>query len=102
MRARLTFYTDTRVAMSPKIKPVEGVTVAAAKKLKFGTKLSIPSLKGIVGNGAPFIVQDRGPSVEKRVASRGAYPIIDVFVKSRARVNELAKRKAMIVDVTVL
>lgn len=89
--ARVTFYTDDDVygdkVADPKTRRAkEGVTVAAAKDLDFGTKLRIPDLEGVVGTGN-FIVQDRGAHVQKRVASRGKTPIVDVYVSSRAKLK---------------
>lgn len=88
--ARITFYTDWQTAQG--IKPVEGTTVAAAKKHKFGTKFYIPRLKEWMDTDGKFIVHDRGSAVERRVASRGKYPVIDVFVNSHAKVSELGAR----------
>jgi 3D (Asp-Asp-Asp) domain-containing protein len=91
IRARVTFYHPckrwgSKVA-SPKVKYAkEGVTVAASKKIPFGTKVVIPELEGIVGDGN-FVVQDRGSAVDSKRASKGKAPVIDVFVSSASKVN---------------
>lgn len=97
--ARVTYYTGNKTASGK--TPVQGVTVAAAKKLKFGTKLSIPELASIVGGNGTFVVQDRGPAVEKRTASNGKMPVIDVYVNSRSMVKKLARNKKQIFKITV-
>lgn len=101
--ARITFYTDDpkygKKTASGKIAQ-EGKTVAAAKRKKFGTKLRIPALTGVVGDGN-FLVQDRGPALEKRIASKGKLPVIDVYVTSKAKVNKLKKLKLYKVKVYV-
>lgn len=89
--ARVTFYTDDDVygdkVADPKTKRAkEGITVATAKDIPFGTRLRIPDLDGVVGDG-DFIVQDRGAHVQKRVASRGKTPIVDVYVSSHSKLK---------------
>ncbi|BDS07539.1 hypothetical protein NT6N_25790 [Oceaniferula spumae] len=90
IRARITYYSigqDKWGALNacPKTKKSKiGVTVAAHPKFKFGTKLSIPKLKGIVGDGI-FLVQDRGGAVTRKIASRGKYYVFDVFVTPSQR-----------------
>lgn len=89
--ARVTFYTDDDIygdkVADPKTRRAkEGVTVAAAKDIPFGTRLRISGLEGVVGDGE-FIVQDRGAHVQKRVASRGKTPIVDVYVSSRSKLK---------------
>lgn len=89
--ARVTFYTDDDIygdkVADPKTKRAkEGVTVATAKDIPFGTRLRIPDLNGVVGDG-DFIVQDRGSHVQKRVASRGKTPIVDVYVSSNSKLK---------------
>lgn len=96
--ARITYYTPEspygrRVAWS-KIKAAkEGITIAAHPKLPFGTKVEIPELKGVVGNGSTFIVQDRGPAVTTKKASRGKTDVIDVFVNSEKKLRKITKTK---------
>ena len=91
--ARITYYTNdpkwgNKVAWSRQGHAVKGETVAAPSRLKFGTRLSIPQLKGKVGDGE-FVVHDRGPAVERGTASGGKLPVIDVYVSSHAEVNRL-------------
>lgn len=100
--ARLTFYTDCpkygKKTASGKIAK-EGYTVAAEKKIPFGTTYKIPSLKNILKTDGTFQVQDRGSAVDKRTASKNKYPVIDVYVSSYKKINELKKIKNNIVKV---
>ena len=96
VKAKLTLYTPhedkygARVAC-PKIKRAkQGETVAMERAFPFGTRVIIPGMKNIIGDNE-FFVQDRGTAVERRVASRGAYPVIDIFVnKSNKTMRRLA------------
>jgi len=89
-RARITFYSVGQDKFGvqnadPKSKRSKvGTTVAAHPHFDFGTKISIPALKGIVGDGN-FIVQDRGSAVTKRTASKGGAYVFDVFVTPSQR-----------------
>lgn len=89
-KARITYYSGTQTASGK--KPVQGETVAAEKRFKFGQKLHIPELKKIVGDDT-FTVHDRGPWVESRKASKGKLPVIDVYVSSRAQAKKLGLLK---------
>lgn len=101
--ARITYYADCpkfgKKTASGKIAQ-KGLTVAAAKNYKFGTKFKIPELKKVFGN-SEFVVQDRGPAVCRRVASGGKTPVIDVYVGSHAEVNRLKKIMPMYMKVYV-
>jgi rare lipoprotein A (peptidoglycan hydrolase) len=100
--ARITFYTDCprygKKTASGKIAK-EGYTVAAEKKIPFGTLYNIPSLKNIIKTDGIFQVQDRGSAVDKRTASKNKYPVIDVYVSSHEKINILKKIKNNIVKV---
>lgn len=87
--ARITYYTDHQTAIGK--KPVQGVTVAAERAFKYGSRFYIPDLIGRVGGDGTFVKHDCGPAVEKRKASKGKFPIIDVFVSSSAKMNKLKK-----------
>lgn len=104
--ARVTYYTPFEDkwgwlnACPDTGRSKEGVTVAACHSQSFGTKVYIPGLEGQLeqvgykvgdGDGA-FVIQDRGSAVSKRTASKGKYPIIDVFVKSNTRRNQLMRK----------
>lgn len=96
--SRITFYHKyqdggDRVAMSGKMRAQEGVTIAAHPTFKFGTKVKIPSLAGIVGDGT-FIVQDRGSAVTKKKASKGKAYVFDVYIHApnRAAANKKMHR----------
>ena len=100
--ARITFYTDCprygKKTASGKIAK-EGYTVAAEKKIPFGTLYNIPSLKNIIKTDGIFQVQDRGSAVDKRTASKNKYPVIDVYVSSHEKINILKKIKNNIIKV---
>lgn len=103
--ARITYYSPSgkygsKVAWQKTKRAQEGVTVAAHPNLKFGTKLSIPQLKGIVGDGE-FVVQDRGPAVTARKASKGKAPVIDVFVSSSSKIAKLGKSRPAYMTVII-
>jgi 3D (Asp-Asp-Asp) domain-containing protein len=85
VKVRLTVYWGHTKTASGQ-KPVHMKTCAAEKRFKFGTKITIPSL------GMELTVNNRGPAVEKRVASRGKYPVIDVFFNSRQQALSWNKR----------
>lgn len=86
-RARVTFYHPhedhwgSRTACGRRAN--EGRTVAAGRWASFGEPVRIPALRGVVGEN--FIVEDRGRDVERAKASRGALPVIDVYVATRAK-----------------
>lgn len=83
---RITYYTPdkkwgSQVAAPGVKKAIQGLTVAAHPDFKFGTKISIPRLKGIMGDGL-FVVQDRGSAVTKKKASRGKAYVFDIYLSS--------------------
>lgn len=92
VRARVTFYSKhedkygSRIAIGGRAK--EGLTVAAPRALAFGTKVSLPQVNGIVGNGH-FEIQDRGSALEK--AYRHGQLRIDIYVASMARMRSLGR-----------
>ena len=105
--ARITFYC---AAEDPKwgsqtasgIRAKAGTTVAACRSVDFGTEYVIPRLKeqGWTGDSdGVFVVQDRGPAVCKKTASKGVYPVIDVYVSSRREMNRLAGKSENIFKV---
>jgi hypothetical protein len=99
IRARVTFYggAPERVARPGVSKAHEGV-VAAHPKYKFGTRLHIPALKGVVGDGQ-FEVCDRGSAVTARRASHGHADVIDVYVPTYSKLNRLASTLPEYLDV---
>lgn len=104
-RARVTYYSNdaiwgNKVACQKAKIAQEGTSVAAHPNFKFGTKLSIPALKGIIGDGK-FIVQDRGPAVTRKVAARGKTYVFDVYVSSFSKINKLKTQVPDYVDVIV-
>jgi hypothetical protein len=104
-RARVTYYSNdgiwgNRVACQKAKTAKEGISVAAHPNFKFGTMLTIPALKGIVGDGE-FVVQDRGPAVTRKVAARGKTYVFDVYVSSFAKIHKLKTQVPDYVDVIV-
>jgi hypothetical protein len=104
-RARITYYNPdpkwgSRVSCQKTKKAVKGVTIAAHPDFKYGTKVSIPGLAGVVGNGT-FIVQDRGPAVTTKKASDGQGYVFDVYVDTM-KISTITKRVPMWMDVYVL
>ncbi|MBM1136932.1 hypothetical protein JO972_11700 [Verrucomicrobiaceae bacterium 5K15] len=106
IRARITYYSigqdkwGSRNACPKTKRSKIGVTVAAHPKFKFGTKLSIPKLKGIVGDGN-FLVQDRGSAVTRKTASKGKYYVFDVYVTPAQR-RKYANQLPEYMDVYVM
>lgn len=92
-KARVTYYCageDRRWGS----KTASGVraragTIAAERRFLFGTRFKIPALKRFFGFD-DFVVQDRGSAVERRKASRGELPVIDVYVANRKTMRYLA------------
>jgi len=103
---RVTYYTVGEdkygsLVADPSVKRAKpGITCAAHKSRKFGTKLHIPQLKGVVGDGT-FIVQDRGGAVNKRTASKGKREVIDIFVKDKKTMKRLMRSQPMNMKVYV-
>jgi hypothetical protein len=103
-RARVTFYHPhedkwgTRTASGHRAH--EGRTVAAGWWAPFGERLQIPQLHGVVGDGN-FVVEDRGGAVEKAKASRGALPVVDVFVASRQKYRRCRDNCAPVMEVSM-
>ena len=108
VKARVTYYTaaedkrwGSRVAWQKVRHAKEGVTVAAERKIPFGTKVEIPELKKAgLGDGV-FEVQDRGPHVNSRKASRGKTMVIDVYVKDRATMRRMIRKAPMYMNVRI-
>lgn len=105
-KARVTFYSNDpkwgkRVACQKTKYATEGITVAAHPKYKFGTKLFIPKLKGVIGDGI-FVVQDRGGAVTRKVASNGKAFVFDVYVSSHSKIQKLKTKVPDYLEVQVL
>lgn len=105
IKARITYYTaDKKYGIhvaDPKTKhAIEGVTVAAHPKYKFGSAVYIPSLKNKIGDGN-FIVQDRGSAVTSKRAAKGKGYVFDVYVKSHTTLKQMAETMPMWMDVHV-
>lgn len=103
-RARITYYSDnTAKVADPNTKLARtGITVAAHPKFKFGSRLFIPALTKIYDGDGIFKVQDRGPAVTSRKASRGKTEVIDVYVSSVKDLRKFAYSFPQYMDVYVL
>lgn len=65
------------------VKPVEGITIAASRRYKLGTRVEL-TVPGAFTNRV-FIIQDR---LAKRYDSR-----VDVFINDHQRAKEFGKNK---------
>lgn len=100
VRARITYYSmGQQVAWSKQKRGIPFVSCAAHPRFPFGTKVSIPALRGKVGSGE-FVVHDRGPAVTSRKASSGKTAVIDIYVGSKANVRKFMYSMPMYADVT--
>lgn len=86
--ARITFYNNHEDRWGSRTssgrRACEGHTVAAHPDFNFGTGLSIPALKPIIGS-SDFVVEDRGTDVTaKKAASSGEY-VFDVYLYAKNR-----------------
>lgn len=101
--ARITYYCPDpkwgRQTVSG-INAKQGITIAAHSDFKLGTKVYIPALNGVLGDGE-FIIRDRGPALQRKVASKGKGYVFDVFVKNKEILNRLAKKNKMWMKVYV-
>ena len=92
--ARITYYRDGsgKVADSKTKRAIKGVTVAAHPRFPFGTRVTIPALKGKLDCNGQFVVQDRGPAVTSKKAARGKAYVFDVYVKNDREVQAYANK----------
>lgn len=105
--ARITYYCASedgkwknRVS-DQKVKYARyGTTVAACPSVPFGTKVVIPKLRGIIDDGQ-FVVQDRGSAVTSKKASGGKLPVIDVYVRSREEMRNLARKLPRYMEILI-
>lgn len=104
--ARITYYSNdskwgNKVACQASKIAKEGITIAAHPDFKFGTKIVIPELKNTIGSGE-FEVQDRGPAVTKKVASRGKAYVFDIYVSNKSKISKYAAAKSEYMKVYVV
>jgi 3D (Asp-Asp-Asp) domain-containing protein len=94
--ARLTFYNKhedkygSHIASSSRRRATAGHTLAAESAFPFGTKVHIPVLDKILGDGH-CVVEDRGSAVERRKASRGLTPVFDLYAETKKKMKQWAK-----------
>lgn len=107
IRARITYYHPyqdkwgSQVACPNTKKAEKGITVAAHSDFKFGQKIIIPELAGVIGDGE-FIVQDRGPAVEKKKASKNGEYVFDIYLNNGSELKKMIKNNPMYMDVQIL
>jgi hypothetical protein len=101
--ARITYYHDgSGKVADPKTKrAIRGDSLAAHPRFPFGTKVSIPALKGKLDQDAEFVVHDRGPAVTSKKAARGKAFVFDVYVKNEKEVQAYAKTNPAYMKVIV-
>jgi 3D (Asp-Asp-Asp) domain-containing protein len=104
-KARITYYNPdsyygSKVACPKTPRAIKGITVAAHPDFKFGTKVYIPKLKGVVGDGH-FIVQDRGSAVTSKKAAYGKGYVFDVYI-STSSIRDLTRQVPMWMDVYII
>ena len=106
VRARITYYHcyqdkwGCRVSDPKTKKAIQGITIAAHPDFVFGTKLFIPELTNIHGDGN-FIVQDRGNDVTKKKASKGKGYVFDVYCNNVKTYNKMRKNNPEWMEVRV-
>jgi 3D (Asp-Asp-Asp) domain-containing protein len=94
--ARLTFYNKhedkfgSRIASSAKRRATVGKTLAADRGFPFGTHIHIPILDKILGDGH-CVVEDRGSAVQKRKASHGLTPVLDLYAETKKKMKQWAR-----------
>jgi len=101
--ARITYYYDGsgKVADPNTKRAILGDSLAAHPRFLFGTKVSIPALKGKLDHDGEFVVHDRGPAVTSKKASRGKAFVFDVYVKNEKEVQVYAKKMPAYMKVIV-
>ncbi len=68
------------------LRAIEGITLAAPKQIPFGTRVSFPQLRGVVGTGK-FVVQDRGAGASILHSPEW----FDVFVDNKQRMKQFMR-----------
>ena len=68
------------------VRAIEGITLAAPKQIPFGTRVSFPQLRGVVGTGE-FVVQDRGAGASILHSPEW----FDVFVDNKQRMKQFMR-----------
>ncbi len=108
LKGVLTFYTsaeDKKWGSKTSLgqRAVEGNTVAIdPKQFKYGTKAIIPAFNNRFNNNNIFTFSDTGRDVRSRKASRGQYPVFDIYVNSRRKMYQMGEIMPKLVDVYIL
>lgn len=106
LQVRVTYYDAESCVFGSQTatgrRAVEGVTVAVDPKvIPYGSVIEIDELRGVLGEGR-FVAHDTGSAVKSRRASKAHgrnLPVVDVFVKTRRRMNHLAMSLPMFMKV---
>lgn len=115
IKARITYWTHDepgykwgkKVASNPNKVAIEGITVAVdPKKIKYNSIVFIPILEDVVGDGV-FIAEDTGSAVKSLAAipkekRKEVNHVIDVYVDSTKKMNELSKKMPEYTTIYVL
>jgi 3D (Asp-Asp-Asp) domain-containing protein len=96
--ARVTFYCAredskyrNKIAASSKMRAQEGRTIAVnPREFPYWSKIRIPFLSRLFNNGGMFTAEDTGKHVRSRKASKGQFPVVDVYVSSKKKMNLFA------------
>jgi 3D (Asp-Asp-Asp) domain-containing protein len=80
----------SRIASSAKRRATIGKTLAAESAFPFGTRIHIPILDKLLGDGH-CVVEDRGSAVQKRRASQGRYPVLDLYAETKKKMKQWAR-----------
>lgn len=113
--ARVTYWSPVedgysfgkRVAWHSEIRAKEGITVAVdASKIAYGTRILIPALKGVLGDGV-FTAQDTGSAVKSlkaipKVKRKEINHVIDIYVETNEKMNYLSNRMPRYMEVIIL
>lgn len=112
--ARITYWSPEepnyhfgrQIASDPKKQATEANTVAIdPSKIKYGTKLFIPKLRDVVGDGY-FVAEDTGSAVKKmraipKTKRNEVNHVIDIYVANNAKMHELAQKMPHYMEVYV-
>jgi hypothetical protein len=104
--SRITYYTEHGGPVAcPRSKiAITGITIAAHPDFKIGTRVFIPALKNSpIDDDGIFVVQDRGPAVTSKKASRGKRYVFDVCINPKdKRMLKFAQTMSENMDVFIL
>lgn len=108
IKSRITFYSGAedkrwgnRVACGGRAK--EGITCAVnPRDIHYYSKIIIPEFNNYFKNNNQFLATDTGTALKTRKASKGKFPVVDIYVNSRKKMNEMAAKIAPVLDVYII